>query len=277
MILAGHHTLMLGGVPSVFNYICVKYVGYRHLRDFSNLTTYQNTSGGQYDQTMFQWSRVDFIDGSGAYFSYPANMTVQTCLMFDGNKMWTKPVLPSMFGGSGNLDKMLDHSTSTKFCVGWWLGTAGGASDLYYVTDTDFSAPEDERPYAYSLRSTYTAARNNSVLGGNNRPLPFSAILDLSDSPIDITTFSRWCFYSANDTANAVTGVGQRQWAEGESLGSVDGNTWWRLDVFNDLTLPITNYALSYTGNLIPRKGDLWSDLDLAERDWANGIAVDGI
>ena len=37
-MIAAHHTMMASaGAPTVFNYICVKYVGYRRLRDYSDI------------------------------------------------------------------------------------------------------------------------------------------------------------------------------------------------------------------------------------------------
>jgi len=44
----------------------------------------------------------------------------------------------------------------------------------------------------------------------------------------------------------------------------------WRLDYFDDLNIVNTNFALAYTGNLVPTKGDMFSDLDLCDRwsDW---------
>lgn len=91
--------------------------------------------------------------------------------------------------------------------------------------------------------------------------------------PIDLATFSRWQLLNANDNASQTN----RTIVEVEVLGSGDGKTWWRLAVSNNANATNTNYAVVHSGSLVPRKGDLWSDLDLADRDWANGIAVDGV
>ena len=158
---------------------------------------------------------------------------------------------------------MFDGATSTKWCAKAWYGQTAGNPVVDYDTGESVFVHGTSYDNDYRIEKT----------GVGNMFSPMSLVLDVSSNPLDITVFQRWQYYNANDNATA-TG---RTWVEGEILGSVDGNTWWRLDVFNDTSITNTNYALAYTGNLIPRKGDLWRDLDLAERDWANGIAVDGI
>ena len=276
MITAGHHTMMAPSIPTTFKYIGIKFIAHRRLRYYQSLASYRATSGGQYDQTMFQFSRVEFIDSSGNYKAYPSGMQLQLFFAYNGRTTMTHPFTQS--ASNGNLACIFDHSTSTKWCVQDWRGNGIPAlTDVYDSFDTNYSAPEADRPYAYNLRSTYTVDYYNSVFGAINRPAPICIVINLSSSPLDISVHSRWQYYTANDTASAAAGSGQRQWIEGEILGSNDMKTWWRLNVFNDIDMPTTNYAVAYTGNLIPRKGDIWSDLDLSTRDWANGISVDSV
>lgn len=200
----------------------------------------------------------------------------RTFTMFNGRKMLTKPVAMSNYASGENLGRIFDHSTSTKWCSSFQSG-GGSLTDVYDLSDTTYSAAEADRPYAYNLRSTYNAAYYNSTFGCSGRLNPCAIVLDLTSSPLDISLYDRWVWYTANDTAGTPAGAGQRQWIEGEIVGSVDGITWWRLDIFNDIDMPTTNYGLAYTGDLIPRLGDIWSDLDFSTRDWANGVAVDSI
>ena len=258
-------------VPTQFNYVGIKRFAHRNLRNFSSLSGWRSTVSGQYNQTNFQISRVDFITSGGAYYSYPSGMNMQVYTMFNGRKMLTKPVAMSNYMSGENVGRIFDHSVSTKWFAGFYSG-GGSLTDVFDLSDTTFSAPESERPYAYNLRSTYDTTYYNNTFGCASRLNPCAIVLDLSNAPLDITVYNKWRWYTANDTSGSTAGGGQRQWIEGEIVGSVDGINWWRLDIFNNINMPVVNSQAAYTGDLIASSGDVWSDLDFNTRDWTNGV-----
>lgn len=260
-MIAGRHSMLtsVGGAvvpPSVFNYMCFKFVASRWTRTCTSLADSRSRTA-----QMFQFSELKFINSSGTRYVYPSDMTVSQYTKFDGERHYSTPVVWTNYNSGESIGRIFDNSTSTK----WGAYQTHGFSNTYanvYDYDTGTALMVSG--------GSYDATFFNDHFGAYNKHPPVSVVMDVSSSPLDITTYSRWQFLNANDNASA-TG---RTIVEGEILGSVDKQTWWRLDIFNDTSIPNTNKAVAYTGNLVARPGDLWFGLDLATRDWTNGIST---
>lgn len=260
MTSAGHHTMLgAGGAPSSFRYVAVKMIAARILHNAASLSAYSSTNR----TGRMQLSEVQFLNSGGSAFSYPSSMTLATFNAFNGRRFRTDPVPWANVNSGETVGRLFDGSTSTKLCAYYSLLGPSANSDVY-----DF----DTNQVVMENGTSYNQAWHVQNLGAYE-PLPIALVLDLGSTPLDISVYSRWQFLNANDNASQTN----RTWIEGEILGSADFKTWWRLDVFNDASIVNTNYAVARLAPLVPRAGDLWSDLDLADRDWANGIAVDGI
>ena len=263
-MIAGWHSMMtsVGSAvvpPTVFNYMCFKFVASRWTRTCTSLADIRSKTA-----QMFQFSELKFINSSGSRYAYPSDMTVSHYTKFDGERHYSTPVVWTKYNSGEGVGRIFDNSTSTK----WGAYNLDGFSSTYAnVYDFDTGAA------LMVSGGSYDATFRTNHFGAFNKHPPASLVLDVSSSPLDITTYSRWQFLNANDNASQ-TG---RTVVEGEILGSVDKQTWWRLDIFNDTSIPNTNKAVAYTGNLVARLGDLWSDLDFMDRDWTNGITVDNI
>lgn len=263
MTSAGHHTMFgAGGAPSVFRYVALKIVATRSMRGYSSLSAWAAITNDR----QIQISEVNFGNSSfSSIYPWPSNMTLQTRSQYNQSKRYQEPVLVSTLKTGEKYGQMFDGSTSTKVCNPK-PQLANGTVLKEVGTDRAIYTPGQTVNRSYWLEN----------FGCDNVLSPGSLVLDLSSSPLDISVYNKWRFYNCNDNANG-TATTSRTWVEGEILGSTDLNTWWRLDVFNSLAIPDTNYAIAYTGSLLPRKGDIWSDLDLTQRDWTNGISVDNV
>lgn len=255
MTSAGHHTMMApGGPPSKLSFFCVKFVAARFLRNCASLSALRSLGA-----TMAQLSEVQFLDANGSRYELPADATFNAYTAYDGERHYSEPKLVSSYNSGEYIGRMFDGQTSTKWGPYRFFGYLpiydfdSGATLM--VQDGSYDATFYETHFGYG----------NSIFG------PVAIVVDVSSKPVDLTTFSRWQLLNANDNASQTN----RTIVEVEVLGSVDCNTWWRLAVSNNANATNTNYAVVHSGNLVPRKGDLWSDLDLATRDWTNGIAVD--
>ena len=261
MTSAGHHTMFgAGGAPSVFRHVALKIVACRFLRSSGSLSALRALT-----PKMMKQSCIRFVDSNGSMFSIPSGTMITGYTSFDGVNMYTDAGSISDWS-MGNL---LDGSTSTQ-----WDGpyiAHGYARNKRNVYTEDGTVLMDKT----AASGTYGESFIQQHFGTYNKATPVAWALDFQSLAFDVSIYSRWQFYTANDTTSSAAGNGDRQWVEGEILGSVDGATWWRLDVFNDANMPTVNYGLAYTGDLVPRKGGIWTDLDLMDRDWANGIAVD--
>ena len=256
-VIAAHHTAMApGGAPSKLSFFCVKFVAARFLRNCASLSAFRSLG-----QNMAQLSEVQFIDANGSRYELPADAEFNAYTAYDGERHYSEPKLVSSYNSGENIGRMFDGQTSTK----WGPYRYVGHTPIF-----DFDTGETLMVPGGSYDATFYQTHFGY---GNNVFAPVAVVVDVSSKPIDLATFSRWQLLNANDNASQTN----RTIVEAEVLGSGDGKTWWRLAVSNNVNATNTNYAVVHSGSLIPRKGDLWSDLDLAGRDWANGIAVDGI
>ncbi len=257
VISAGHHSAMApGGAPSKLSHFCLKLVASRWLRNAASLTAFRNLG-----QQMAQFSEFQLIDANSARYELPADAEFFACTAYNGERHYSEPKLVSSYNSGENIGRMFDGQTSTKWGPYRYVG---------HFPIFDFDTGET----LMAPGGSYDATFYETHFGyGNNIFGPVAVVVDVSSKPVDLATFSRWQLINANDNASQTN----RTIVEVEVLGSGDGKTWWRLAVSNNANATNTNYAVVHSGSLVPRKGDLWSDLDLADRDWANGIAVDGI
>jgi len=270
MISAGHHTMMgPAGAPSVFRYVAVKLIANSGMRSYSSGSSYYSSTS---PATYVQLSEIQFQTSTGTRFSYPSGFKVCSRLAYNGVRMyqdWVDAMNAQMNTGE-RFGRLFDNNTSTKYYE----------SSHAAIRDTDSSGNYrtpiinyDTGAVVFARGASIPDTDERSAAFGGRRWTPGCYVLDLLTTPLDITTYSQWCFKNANDNASQTS----RTIVEAEVLGSTDMKTWWRLDIWNDINASNTNYAIVHTGNLVPRKGDIWSDLDLSTRDWTNGIAVDGI
>lgn len=253
-MIAGRHSMIHPGavvVPTVFNYIGIKLVANRNMRSAASLNAYLSKP-----RNSPQLCKLEFVNSNSSTFSLPSDVTISYHNAYDDERHYSVETALS----NSDMKNLFDGQTSTKYFKEKDVGFSKCA-DVY-----DFDTGDALMIYGNS----YNGSFYTSHFGADNWT-PQAVVLNISSNPIDIETYSRWRFYNGNDNASQT----HRTWVEGEILGSVDKQTWWRLDIFNDTSIPNTNKAVAYTGNLVARLGDLWSDLDLMDRDWANGITVD--
>lgn len=179
-----------------------------------------------------------------------------------------------------NESAVLTNSPYSKLFSSTTPSSSSNSFSMYLNTSVGFSTGTNGTSVFYyesgetMLDKTRTYSNvdfQNLFRGNSNSAMPSAVVLNVSQSPLDISTYSRWRFYNGYNQYG-----GSRFWCEGEVLGSVDGTTWYRLDRFNDTTMGgNTNYSLARTADLIPTQGgDLFQDLDCMKRDWKNGIQV---
>lgn len=267
------NAMMAGSVtPSVFRYLGIKIIAVRRLRNFASLSALRADRVG----TANQISEV-FFKNENTRYSFQSDVMASVRFAFDGMRSWQEWVLLStILGGSQLLPKLFDGSTSTKMCV----------QSPFFIRDSrgtrrvlDYDTGEVLLPDYFNVNESSVVEMTQRITGAPVMPgigwhlTPTLVVLDMRNEPLDIGLFPTWGFCNSNDITSQRAG----QWVEGEILGSTDLTSWWRLDVFNSLTLPVVNYGVAYTGSLVPRTGDPWSDLDLATRNWSSGIAVDTV
>lgn len=258
MIVAAHQTMMARAEespPTKFNFIGVKLCANRQIHVLSSLSAYR--ANGM--EPGIQISEIDIISASSSRYSWPSDMTVSNYTAFDGERHYSTPTLMSNY--SSGIGAMFNTSTATK-----WYGFNSTGYNATYANVVDY----DTGVVLMQSGGTYDATFREQHFGVGGRFTPVCLVLDVSSSPIDMSVYSKWRFYNGNDSASQTS----RTWIEGEILGSNDKLKWWRLDVFNDASIPNTNYRLAYTGSFSARSGDLWFGLDLATRDWTNGVST---
>ena len=257
MIIAAHHTMMApGGPPKLLSFFCIKFVAARFLRNCASLSALDSHSA-----TMAQLSEVQFIDMNNTRYVLPADATFNAYTVYNGERHYSEPKLISSYASGEQIGQMFDGNTSTK----WGPYRYFGHRPLFDF-DTREPLMVDGASYDDVFYQAHFGYKSN-CFG------PVAIVVNVSSKPIDLSEFSRWQLLNANDNATQTN----RTIVEAEILGSGDGKSWWRLDIYNNPNATNVNYATVHLGNLVPRKGDIWSDLDLSTRDWANGIAVDGI
>ena len=260
MIVAAHQTMMANAAvvaPTQFRYLGLKVCACRFTRQAASLSALRNMSG-----FMTQVSGVEFLTSSSSMFAWPSGMTISNYTAYNGERHYSEPTLVSNYNSGEGVGRLFDNNKSTKFGA---YNLIGFSATYARVFDSDTG------DVLMQSGGTYDVTFINQHFGTKDHVAPAALVLDLGASNIDISVYPTWRFLNANDNASQ-TG---RTWIEGEILGSNDMTTWWRLDVFNDTSIPNTNYAVAYTGNLVARPGDIWFGLDLATRDWTNGIATD--
>ena len=263
MISIAHHSMLKCHTPTVFNYLAVKVIAPRVNQGSSAGWSYMTTNS-------FYTSigTVQFIDSSDAVYSMPSTTTVTIYGELGGIKHVNESAVLTN-SPYKNLFSSTTPSSSSNSFGGMYLATsvgfssgANGTSVFYYESGETM----------LDKTKTYSSTDYQDLFrGDSSSAMPNAVVLNVSQSPLDISTYSRWRFYNGYDQYGA-----SRFWCEGEVLGSVDGTTWYRLDRFNDTTLGgKTNYSLARTAELIPTQGgDLFQDLDYMKRDWLNGIKI---
>ena len=258
-MIAGRHSMIHPGtvaVPTVFNYIGVKIAACRKMRNCASLSAYRSAGSN-----MMQMSEFQILDASNSRYSLPSDATISAYTAYNGERHYSDPKLVSNYNSGEGVGRLFDGSTSTK----WALYRYFGPFPIYDF-DTGTALMVSGGSYDATFRETHFGI-------GNDSPYPVSLVVNVSSNPLDLSTYTQWRLLNANDNASTIN----RTVVEMEVLGSVDGSTWWRLGVSNNPNAPNTNYGVAHSGNLVPRAGDIWSGLDLATRDWTNGIAVDNI
>ena len=217
-----------------------------------------------------QFSKIEFIDENNVYKNISNSSLLTLYHKAKGIAFFTQPAQTiTTINIYGCFGRVFDHSISTKYCnlseltnypprpAFWRLDNPS----VLYAGEHDSLVGNVPQQLGYSSGDEMW-----QDIAGTNRFLPGLAVIDLLDDYLDIDIYSRWQFYNADDNARQT----DRTWVQGEILGSNDMKKWWRLDYFDDLNIVNTNYALAYTGNLVPTKGDMFSDLDLCDRwtDW---------
>ena len=247
----------------IFRYIAIKMVANRALHESTDLASYRTDY-----QKYIQASILRFIDESGLSFQFPAGTTVSVYTKYNGERHYTTPALLSNYNSGEMFARLFDGSTSTKYCATIITGAWDSTVALYnYDTGTIMAHGGDSELSDQSYLQEHFGTPGSP-------PNPAVFVIDLGSEIFSPSVYSRWQFFNANDNGSS-WGTG-RTWVEGEILVSNDLSNWNRLDVFNDAGIPNTNYSLAYTGSLTTmRNGNLWSDIDLATRDWSTGIIVD--
>ncbi len=253
-MIAGRHSMMMGGPPTAFRYVAIKFCAARFLRNCASLAAFR-ALGTQFEQ----FSEVQFLDANGSRYVLPADATFRAYTAYNGERHYSESKPVSSYNSGENIGRMFDGQTSTKWCFQRFIG---------YSPIFDFDTGETLMIPGGSYDATFYETHFGY---GNNVEAPVAVVVDVSSKPIDLTIYSRWQLLNANDNSLHPN----RTIVEAELLGSGDGKAWWRLDVYNNPNATNTNYAVVRLAQLVPRKGDLWSDLDLADRDWANGISTD--
>lgn len=254
--------MMVAGVrkkarpPTVFNYIGVKIVACRKMRNCASLSAYRSAGSN-----MMQMSEFQILDANNSRYTLPSDATFSMRTAYNGERHYSEPVLVSSLNSGELVGRLFDGNTSTK----WATYRYWGQRPVY-----DF----DTGTILVASGESYDSAFIEGHFGiANDSPLPSGLVINVSSSPLDLSTYTQWRLLNANDNASTTN----RTIVEMEVLGSADGMTWWRLGISNNPNAINTNYAVVHSGNLVPRAGDIWSDLDMATRDWANGITVDNI
>ncbi len=259
MITAAHHTMLMTHCPKVFNHIAVKIIASRVNQGSSAGWSYM--TGNTFNTSI---GDIQFINSSDGVYSFPSTTTIASYTCFDRTRFVSEPLVLSnssfhnlFLGTTPTSGKTA--SINLQSSVGY---RRNEASVLYY---------ESGKILADKTKLVSSEDWASFFKGNKASAMGCSLVLNVSQSPLDVSTYSRWRFYHGDDS------IGQsRFWCEGEILGSVDGITWYRMDRFNDTTAGgNTKLALARTAELIPTQGgDLFQDIDYMSRDWKNGIQV---
>lgn len=296
MTSAAHHTMMgPGAAPTVFRYVGLKFFN-RGLRTFSGLNEFKTSTSDTSTtaQSNIQVMKVRFSTSSGTEFDiWSRNPSITNYVISTaGRKMKTGPQAYALntwvpTGGGGLGVPFYTSPTGAasgqynKLCMAApYVSRTGTHAALYdySVQNMSSSAPVWDSSSTTDVIQSYTPETTSrlTALGlAKERLIPFTCVFDFGSVVFDTATYTTWKFWNAGDNASQPG----RTWVEGEVIGSVDNKTWYRLDIFNDTSIPNTNNAIAYTGNIVVRKKpcDFWYGIDLTERDWTNGITVDTI